>query len=53
MIKAKRPGARVIIRNRRFMFVYPDGQIEGIRMSERAKAHLGQLKTMDVRNANQ
>jgi hypothetical protein len=52
MIKAKRPGARVIIRNRRFWFVYPDGQIEQIRMSERAKAHLGQLKTMDVRNAN-
>ena len=53
MIKAKRPGARVIIRNRRFVYLYPNGQIEQIRMSERAKAHLGQLKTMDVRNANQ
>jgi hypothetical protein len=51
MIKAKRPGARVEIRNRRFVYVYKDGQTEGIRMSERAKAHLGQLKTMDVRNA--
>jgi hypothetical protein len=51
MIKAKRPNARVIIKNRRFWFVYPDGQIEQIRMSERAKAHLGQLKTMEARNA--
>jgi hypothetical protein len=53
MIKAKRPGAKVAIRNRRFVFIYPDGQIEGVRMSERARAHLGQMKTMDVRNANQ
>ncbi len=53
MIKAKRPGARVVILGRRFVYVYPDGQTERIKMSERAKAHLWQTKTMDVRNANQ
>ena len=41
---------RVIIRSKRFWYLYSDGRMEQVNLSERAKAHLSQTKAMEARN---
>lgn len=44
---------RVIIRSKRFWFLYSDGRMEQVRLSERARAHLSQTKATEARMANE
>lgn len=49
---SKSGNSRVVIHNRRFWRVRADGRMEPIYLSERAKAHLVQLRAEGVRDAN-
>ena len=40
---------RVIIRSKRFWYLYSDGRMEQVSLLERAKAHLSQTKSTELR----
>lgn len=44
---------RVIIRSKRFWYLYSDGRMEQVSLSERAKAHLSQTKSTESRMAKE
>ena len=44
---------RVIIRSKRFWYLYSDGRMEQVSLSERAKAHLSQTKSTEARMAKE
>lgn len=44
---------RVIIRSKRFWYLYSDGRMEQVFLSERAKAHLSQTKSTEARMAKE
>jgi hypothetical protein len=43
----------VIIRSKRFWYLYSDGRMEQVFLSERAKAHLSQTKSTEARMAKE
>lgn len=43
----------VIIRSKRFWYLYSDGSMEQVSLSERAKAHLSQTKATEARMAKE
>lgn len=45
--------ARVVIHDRKFWRVFPDGKWQRIYLSERAKSHLWQTKAATVREKTQ
>jgi hypothetical protein len=44
---------RVIIRSKRFWYLYSDGRMEQVRLSERARSHLSQTKSTEARMAKE
>lgn len=44
---------RVIIRSKRFWYLYSDGRMEQVSLSERARAHLSQTKATEARVAKE
>jgi hypothetical protein len=50
---ASKLGRRVIIRNKRFWYLYSDGRMEQVSLSERARARLSQTKSTEARMAKE
>jgi hypothetical protein len=50
---ASKLGRRVIIRSKRFWYLYSDGRMEQVSLSERARAHLSQTKSTEARMAKE
>jgi hypothetical protein len=50
---ASKLGRRVIIRSKRFWFLYFDGRMEQVSLSERARARLSQTKATEARMAKE
>lgn len=50
---ASKLGRRVIIRNKRFWYLYSDGRMEQVSLSERARARLSQTKSTGARMAKE
>ena len=50
---ASKLGRRVIIRSKRFWFLYSDGRMEQVILSERARARLSQTKATEARMAKE